>query len=401
MDFLRRHFAPTSSRAAAICFLVTFVFVGWTTADAASAQEGGQAPPEIVAESWVITDIESGATLAGENADESLPTGSTSKMMTAITALEMVESGEVSLDDEVVVSADAAAYAIPIYSNAGLATGDTLSVRELLVGTLVPSGNDAAYALAEHLGGGEGEASVNRYVERMNGLAGELGLEDTTLDNVTGLDSGDHASSASDLAEMARAGFEYPLFGEIVAMESATISTPERDIPLATENDLLLVYPPATGVKTGTTPGAGPSLVSSAESGNETYISVVLGAQTDRYADAVAMLEYGFAAFERPSLVVEGERYAGVDAPYRRDERVPLVAARNVEGLVDASSEVEREVTVMDELPDSARRGDRLGEVVLEIDGEAVGESPLVAARGYEEAPIWQRAWFSVSGLWQ
>jgi D-alanyl-D-alanine carboxypeptidase (penicillin-binding protein 5/6) len=347
---------------------------------AAYAQESTP-PPEVAAEAWAIADLQSGEMLAGENADEPLPTGSTSKMMTALTALEMVEAGEASLDDEVVVSADAAAYATPEYSNAGLVAGDVLSVRELLVGTLVPSGNDAAYALAEHLGGGEGEESVNRYVERMNALS-----ED---------------SSAGDLALMARAGFEHDLFREAVAMESATISTPEREIPLVATNDLLVLYPLATGVKTGTTPGAGPSLVSSAASGNESYVSVILGTQTDRYADAVAMLEYGFAAFERPALIAEGERYTETDAPYRRDETVPLVAAEDVEWVVGAASEVEREVSVMEELPDSAGRGDTLGEVVLTVDGEVVGESPLVAGRGYEEAPIWQRAWFSVSGLWQ
>ncbi len=367
---------------------------------AAYAQESTP-PPEVAAEAWAIADLQSGEMLAGENADEPLPTGSTSKMMTALTALEMVEAGEASLDDEVVVSADAAAYATPEYSNAGLVAGDVLSVRELLVGTLVPSGNDAAYALAEHLGGGEGEESVNRYVERMNALSEELGLEETSLDNVTGLDSGEHYSSAGDLALMARAGFEHDLFREAVAMESATISTPEREIPLVATNDLLVLYPLATGVKTGTTPGAGPSLVSSAASGNESYVSVILGTQTDRYADAVAMLEYGFAAFERPALIAEGERYTETDAPYRRDETVPLVAAEDVEWVVGAASEVEREVSVMEELPDSAGRGDTLGEVVLTVDGEVVGESPLVAGRGYEEAPIWQRAWFSVSGLWQ
>ncbi len=307
----------------------------------------GIAPPEVAAEAWILTDLDSGEMLAGQNAGEPLPTGSTSKMMTAITALEMVEAGEASLDDEVVVSAEAASFAVPMYSNAGLAAGDVLSVRELLVGTLVPSGNDAAYALAEHLGGGEGQAGVDRCIKRMNVLAGELELEDTNLENVTGLDERGHRSSAADLARMARAGFEYPLFREIVAMESARITTPEREIPLTTENDLLFAYPPATGVKTGTTPGAGPSLVASAESGSESYIAAVLGAEADRYANAEAMLEYGFAAYERPTLVEEGERYARADAPHRRDEAVPLVAAGDVEGLVDASSEVETEVSMI------------------------------------------------------
>lgn len=376
------------------------LFLG--TAEAGHAQETGEpVPPEVAAEAWAVTDIESGEFLAGEEAEESLPTGSTSKMMTAITALEMVEAGEASLDTEVAISAEAAAFAVPAYSNAGLQTGDVLSVRELLVATLVPSGNDAAHALAEHLGGGEGQRSVDRYVERMNELAEELGLEETNFENVTGLDERRHRSSASDLAEMARVGFEYPLFREVVAMRYATVSTPEREISLATENDLLFAYPLATGVKTGTTPGAGSSLVASAASEDESYIAVALGSRVDRYADAVALLEHGFAAYERPTLIEEGERYARAGVPYRRDERVPLVASEDVEWIVDSASEVEREVSVMEELPDSASRGDRLGEIALKVDGERVGESPLVAARGYEEAPIWRRAWHSVSELWR
>lgn len=370
--------------------------------EAAYSQEGEElVPPEVAAEAWAIMDVKSGELLAGENMDERLPTGSTSKMMTAITALEMVEDGEASLNTEVTVSEEAAAFAVPLYSNAGLRAGDVLSVRELLVGTLVPSGNDAAFALAEHLGGGEGRESVERYIERMNRLAEELGLEETSLSNVTGLDARRHRSSASDLARMARIGFEHPLFREVVAMQYATITTPEREIQLVSENDLLFTYPLATGVKTGTTPKAGPSLVASAEAENESYIGAVLGAQIDRYAAAVAMLEHGFAAYDRPTLIREGERYTRADVPYRRDERIPLVASENVEGLVDAASEVEREISVMEELPDSARRGERLGEVSLFVDGESVGESPLVAGRGYEEAPIWQRLWYSVSGVWQ
>lgn len=392
MDFTR------VKLACVVCLVVALPAL--TCSGTALAQDA-LAPPEVSAEAWTIADLQSGEILAGENADEPLPTGSTSKMMTAITALEMVESGEASLDDEVVVSPEAAAYAVPEYSNAGLIAGDTLSVEELLVATLVPSGNDAAYALAEHLGGAEGEESVERYVDRMNALAGELGLRQTSLENVTGLDSDDHNASARDLALMARAGFEYPLFAEIVATQSATITTPEREIPLVAVNDLLALYPLATGVKTGTTPGAGPSLVASAASGNESYVSVILGTRTDRYAGSVAVLEYGFAAYERPALIAEGERYATADAPYRRDEPVPLVASESVEWVVGAASEVARRVSVDEELPDSAQRGDELGEVVLEVDGEVVGESPLVAGRGYEEAPIWQRAWFSVSELWR
>jgi D-alanyl-D-alanine carboxypeptidase (penicillin-binding protein 5/6) len=123
----------------------------------------------VAARAWVLTDAENGEYLAGENAFERLPMGSTDKIMVALVALRMVEEGEASFDDEVAVSEvavseDAAAFATTLCSNVGLFAGDTLSVRELLAAALIPSDNDAAYALAEHLGDGD----VNDFVDKMN-----------------------------------------------------------------------------------------------------------------------------------------------------------------------------------------------------------------------------------------
>lgn len=356
--------------------------------------------PEVAARAWALMDLKSGEVLAGKDESDRLPTGSTSKIMTAITALEMVVSGEATLDDEVTVSERAAFYAKPLYSNAGLAAGDVLTVRELLMATLIPSGNDAATALAEHLGGG-GKDGIERFVGRMNREAEEMGLEETRLENVTGLDGRGHRSSARDLARMARAGFEYPLFRETVATPEAVVDTPEREIYFQSTNDLLVTYARATGVKTGTSPAAGPSLVGSAAANDESYVAVILDARDDRFGDAITLMEHGFVAYERPEIVEKGVRYARADVPYRRDERIPLVAKVNVEGLVSDESGVEREARIMKELPDSVRRGTRLGEVVVKVDGERVGASPLVAARGYDEASVWERVWYTVEGLFE
>src|SRR5215210_7565579 len=113
------------------------------------------AKPEVAARAWALTDLRSGEYLAGENSSERLPIASTTKIMSALVVLK-----KANLDEEVTVSEDAAAYATPAYSNVGLLPGDTLSVRELLMATLISSGDDAAYALAEHVGGGGGEAGV-------------------------------------------------------------------------------------------------------------------------------------------------------------------------------------------------------------------------------------------------
>jgi serine-type D-Ala-D-Ala carboxypeptidase (penicillin-binding protein 5/6) len=240
------------------------------------AATGALAEPGVGARSWVLAEAESGKYLAGENASERLSMGSTDKIMVALVALRQIEAGEVGLEDEVTVSGDAAAFATPLYSNVGLFAGDTLSVRELLAAALIPSGNDAAYALAEHVGDG----NLDAFVERMNREAELLGLGDTRFANPTGLDARGQYSSARDLATMARAASEYPLFRELVSTDYTTITTQDREIELVSTNELL-----STGVKTGTTPGAGPSLVASAAAEDETYVSVVLD-DVDRFASS-------------------------------------------------------------------------------------------------------------------
>jgi serine-type D-Ala-D-Ala carboxypeptidase (penicillin-binding protein 5/6) len=364
---------------------------GVASAQQKEAREVGE--PGVAARAWALMDLGSGEHLAGEHASRELPIASTTKIMAALVVLE-----EAELDEEVKVSKDAAAYATPAYSNVGLLQGDTLSVRELLMATLISSGDDAAYALAEHVGGG-GEAGVNRFVEAMNERARASGLRHTHFENPVGFDARDHYSSARDLAMMARLAMRNPEFRKIVSTEYATIRTPYRKIPLASTNELLFTYGPATGIKTGTTPAAGESLVSSASNRDESYVCVVLDSGEDRFAASVRTLRYGFVAYDRKDLVVEGERYASIDVPYRREETVDLVARGSVDGLVDASPDVEREVEVVEDLPDSARAGTALGEVVVDVDGKKVGETRLVAKKGYEKASLGQRVWYTVEGI--
>jgi serine-type D-Ala-D-Ala carboxypeptidase (penicillin-binding protein 5/6) len=352
--------------------------------------------PDLTAEAWVVMDAESGEILAEENASEELPAGSTTKIMTAFTAFEMLASGEASFDEEVRVSPEAASFAKPIYSNVGLRAGDELNVREMLMATLIASGNDSATALAEHLG----EGSVRRFVERMNRDARRLGLRDTVLKNVTGLDAKGHRTSARDLARMARlASSAHRNFSGMVATEYATVTTREREIPLNTENELLSSYPAATGVKTGTTPQAGQCLVASASLGEEEYIIVVLDSQ-DRYAEAMVLLDHAFSTYDRRDLVQEGARYAQPELPYRRGKTVGLVAEHDLEELVNEYSEVGTKIQIMEDIPGSVKAGTRLGEVVVSVDGERVGEVALLTERGYREASLWEKTWYTIEGIW-
>jgi serine-type D-Ala-D-Ala carboxypeptidase (penicillin-binding protein 5/6) len=350
-------------------------------------------PPEIEAEAWALVDAESGLYLVGENPDEQLPMGSVTKVMTGLVVLEE----GVDLDEEVTISEEAESYVGTTYSNVGLILGERVTVRDLLAATMIPSGTDAAYALAEHVGGG----SVGNFIEMMNDQASAMGLEDTNFETPAGLDTNGNYSSARDLAAMTRVALQYPLFAELVDTADATISTQNREIEFSNTNQLLTTYPPATGVKTGTTPQAGANLVASAEANDESYISVVIGAEDseERFRASEALLEYGFTNYDRESLVTGGEVYEELPLPYRPDETVELAAAEDVTSLVGADSEVERRVTTEDELPLSAAADEELGEVEVLVDGQRVGESPLVAQEGYEEASLWDRISYTAGGL--
>jgi D-alanyl-D-alanine carboxypeptidase len=366
----------------------------------AGAQENGPNPegaPKLDASAWALVDRETGLYLAGKEPDKRLPIASTTKVMVALVALE----DGARLDEEVTVSENAASYAGGVYSAAGLYPYDSVSVRELLEATLVPSGTDAVYALAEHLGGG----SVEEFVGKMNEKAKEMNLKNTHFENPAGLDNRGHYSSAEDLARITREAMEYPEFREIVGKTGVTITTQDREIPLDTTNLLIAPnsgydYGPANGVKTGTSPAAGPSLISSAQNGEEAYVAVVLDAAGDLYRFE--------ASRDGPRVRLRGLRREGLRRKGRPVQEAPaplpprgVRPARRREGHLRPRGpglEVERRVETRKEAPPSAEAGQELGTVEVFVDGRSAGTSPLVAAKGYEEAGVWQRIRYWTSG---
>jgi serine-type D-Ala-D-Ala carboxypeptidase (penicillin-binding protein 5/6) len=387
--------------ATSIVFLILLLLSPVSSPDRAAAQETKpEAPPgapKLNAGSWTLIDADTGHYLAGKNPDERVSIASTTKIMVALVALDE----DVDLDEQVTVSEKAASYAGSVYSNIGLYPYDRVSVRDLLTAALVPSGTDADYALAEHLGDG----SVDEFVAKMNDKAKELGLENTHFANPAGIDAPGNYSSAADLAKITREAMKYPEFREIVNMPEATISTQDREIDVVTTNLLVLPnsgydYGPATGAKTGTSVQAGPCVVATAQSGDESYIAVVLDAAGDlqRFEAARTALEYGFGEYEREPLVERQEPYAELELPYRRGEMVKLVAAKDVIALAGPGLEVVRSKTTQ-EAPPSAKAGRKVGTVEVSVDGRSVGSSPLVVQKGYEEASLWQKVTYLAGGL--
>jgi serine-type D-Ala-D-Ala carboxypeptidase (penicillin-binding protein 5/6) len=392
---------PVKGAATSIAFLILLLLSPVSSPDRAAAQETKpEAPPgapKLNAGSWTLIDADTGHYLAGKNPDERVSIASTTKIMVALVALDE----DVDLDEQVTVSEKAASYAGSVYSNIGLYPYDRVSVRDLLTAALVPSGTDADYALAEHLGDG----SVDEFVAKMNDKAKELGLENTHFANPAGIDAPGNYSSAADLAKITREAMKYPEFRKIVNMPEATISTQDREIDVVTTNLLVLPnsgydYGPATGAKTGTSAKAGFCVVATAQSGDESYIAVVLDAAGDlqRFEAATTALEYGFGEYEREPLVERQEPYTEMELPYRRGETVKLVAAKDVIALAGPGLEVVRSKTTQ-EAPPSAEAGRKVGTVEVSVDGRSVGSSPLVVQKGYEEASIWQKVTYLAGGL--
>jgi serine-type D-Ala-D-Ala carboxypeptidase (penicillin-binding protein 5/6) len=395
--------------ATSIAFLSLLLLSPVSSPDRAAAQETKpEAPPgapKLNAGSWTLIDADTGLYLAGKNPDEQVSIASTTKIMVALVALDE----DVDMNKQVEVSEEAASYAGPVktkqgyiqYSNIGLYPYDHVSAGDLLTAALVPSGTDADYALAEYLGDG----SVDEFVAKMNDKAKELGLENTHFANPAGIDAPGNYSSAADLAKITREAMKYPEFREIVNMPEATISTQDREIDVVTTNLLVLPnsgydYGPATGAKTGTSDQAGYCVVATAQSGDESYIAVVLDAAGDlqRFEAARTALEYGFGEYEREPLVERQEPYAELELPYRRGEMVKLVAAKDVTALAGPGLEVVRSKTTQ-EAPPSAEAGRKLGTVALLVEGRSAGSSPLVVQKGYEAASLWQKVTYLAGGL--
>jgi len=237
-------------------------------------------PPSVTAASALMFDLDSMQALFAKEPDRPLPPASTVKVMTALVVLRR------SSQDERVTVSEAAASAPG--SLVGLTSGETLTVRDLLFGLLLPSGNDAAVALAEHVAGSE-----EAFVDLMNQTSAELGLTRSHFSNVHGLDSPEQLVTASDMVTITKAALTYPDFAQIVSTASAQVA----GRTLSNTNELLSTYPQADGVKTGTTDNAGECLIASVTRDGHRLLVVVLGSK-NRYADASALLDYAASTWE-------------------------------------------------------------------------------------------------------
>ena len=339
------------------------------------------AGPSVHARAYLVEDGRNGEVLLGHNSGERVPIASLTKMMTVLLTLERSR-----LSDTVTISPDAAAVG---ESSIGLRAGERMSVRDLVEAALIQSANDAAWALADHVGHG----SETKFVALMNRRARQLGLDDTHFVRPDGLDAPGHVSSARDVTTLARLLMQKPVVRKIVAMRDATI---EGDRRLHTWNDLLGVYPGVIGVKTGHTAAAGWSEVGAVRGPGVTVYATILGSPSRRVRNngLADLMTWGLSRFRVVQTVTAGRVYASARTSYDRGD-VDLVAPRSVgRAVITGRPLVERIVAPMGvDLP--VRKGQELGEVRVYERGKLVARSPLVAAQSIDDPGAAGRAgWY-------
>lgn len=246
--------------------------------------EASSLAPTISAEGAILINAEDGSVIYEKNADKRLYPASTTKIMTALIGLEIMDEINAELDSEIKVPKEAVGIE---GSSLYLKEGEIVTAEELLYGIMLQSGNDGATALAISLGG-----NMSNFVERMNKKAVELGCRETDFVNPSGLFDKDHYTTARDLALISKAAMETQAFREIVSSKNWSSDTTGRSF--TNKNKTIAEYEGATGVKIGYTKKSGRTLVASAKRGDIELIAVVLNAP-NWFQDAYALLDYGFA----------------------------------------------------------------------------------------------------------
>lgn len=349
------------------------------------------AGPEVSAQSAVVLTADTGTVLFEKDGHTPRPVASTTKIMTALLALEAAqERGDPLVDiTQEMVAVEG--------SSMGLQAGDSISLTGLAAGMLLASGNDAANAAALYL-----EGSLESFAARMNQRAAALGMEDTHFVTPSGLDGVDaqglaHLSTAYDMALLARAALEDQAFRQLCSSPSLAVefAEPVKRVTYTNHNKLLAQYQGCVGVKTGFTKEAGRCLVSAAERDGALLIAVTLNAPND-WQDHTALLDYGFSQVE-PYQLAGGDVRLTVPVVGSPVEVMSLRGSNGGEVTLPLGqgAQVERVVRVPKFLYAPVEAGEQVGEICWYLEGQLLGSAPLTAAGAaplQEKAPsLWER----------
>ncbi|MBQ1342560.1 MAG: D-alanyl-D-alanine carboxypeptidase [Firmicutes bacterium] len=365
-----------------LAFLIIIIYLAFcSTARAADELS-------LQCKSALLLDGDSGQVLYEQNADEKCYPASVTKIMTMVLIMEAVNAGTISLDDVVTVSQEAADMG---GSQVYLYPGEQRSVDEMMIAIAVGSGNDAAYAMAEFVGG-----TYGNFIQMMNDKAAELGMSGTHFVNPHGLHDDDHYTTASDLGKLAFYAAGLPGLLDYTSIYEYEFRPEPNLLTLWNTNRLLKWYDGAIGMKTGYTEEAGRNLVAVAERDGLRLISVVLGCgeRQGHFRESMDLLNYGFNTFTRQVIYEKGTKVAQIPVSKGESDSVDLVAA------VDAgytcrkaeTAEITQSTALQESLSAPVARGDVGGVLTLYKDGRELQTVDLVAAADVPKGGLF-RTW--------
>ncbi|MDO4543011.1 MAG: D-alanyl-D-alanine carboxypeptidase family protein [Clostridia bacterium] len=341
------------------------------------APSSAEAAPAVSVQGACLMEATTGRVLYEHNADQGLPIASTTKIMTALLAIENCNLDElVAIDDEAVGTEGSSMY---------LGYDETLSVRDLLYGLMLTSGNDAAVALAIHIAG-----SVEDFATMMNEKAKSLGCENTNFVTPNGLHNSNHYASAMDMSLIASYAMQNEDFAKIVGTTYHETETGAVSRTLKNKNKILWEYEGGCGVKTGYTIAAGKCLVFAAERDGLLLVGTVINCP-DMWNGAKNMLDFGFENFEMTTLVDAKTWKASVSVEDGEKKELAAVVEKSImyptkkngEDTVSVSFECVKSLTAPVEL------NSELGTIRVLVNGQIVGERRLIASQSVDKLGFW------------
>jgi D-alanyl-D-alanine carboxypeptidase (penicillin-binding protein 5/6) len=348
-------------------------FLAAPLAALALASPAVAAPSGIDARAYLVVDGATGEVIAGRASERRVPIASITKLMTVLVALERAR-----LDEMATVQADATTTGGSVI---GLRAGEQIGVRDLATAALIHSANDAAHALADHVGGSE-----ERFVTLMNARAKTLGLRQTHFVRPDGLDAAGHYSSARDVTTLARVAMQKPFLRETVRRAEASIAGGRS---LYVWNDLLRTFPGLIGVKTGHTSDAGWCQVAAAQGRGVTIYATLLGgpSRDERNGDLARLLRFGLSRYRVASVISPDRVYAEAETQWGRVP-VELVAKQPARRAARLGTTLLESVVAPKVVALPVRKGQAFGEVRVYRGPRLVARSPLVA-RAAISRPGW------------
>lgn len=359
--------------------LAVFVVTAGVPYAHAVSEEG---PLSLSCTSAILMEKETGAVLLEKNANEKLEPASVTKIMTLLLVMEAVDQGRISLDDTVTVSAYAAGMG---GSQVYLKEGEQMSVGEMLKCVTVVSGNDCAVALAEHLAGSEAA-----FVAQMNQRAKDLGMDDTTFLNCTGLPAQGHMTTAHDIALMSRELIlNHPNIRQYTTIWMDSIR--DGSFGLTNTNRLIRFYPGATGLKTGSTSSALYCMSATAERDGMELIAVIMKAPTTalRFEDAKALLDYGFANYQ-VTTVYPDSPLPPVEVLLGEIGQVQPQLQRECRLLIKKGEkdQISTRLTLAENVEAPVEQGQTLGQLEVYVGDELRDTIPVLSAQPVERLSI-------------